>query len=127
MKEVMAVIRINKMNQTKEALLKAGFPAMYVKKVTGRGKRKVDISFLDGVITAEDIQNSKLASVLDEMHRLLPKRFLNIVVNDEDVEKVVKTIIEVNRTGNPGDGKIFVASLEDVVRVRTGETGDAAV
>lgn len=127
MKEVMAVIRINKINQTKQALLKAGFPAMYAKKVSGRGKRKVDISFLDDVLTAEDIQDSKLASVLDEMHRLLPKIFLNIVVNDEDVEKVVSTIIEVNRTGNPGDGKIFVASLDDVLRVRTGEAGKAAI
>ncbi len=127
MKEVMAVIRMNMINKTKEALLKEGFPSIYVKKVSGRGKRKVDFSLIEELLTTEEIQSTKLATELDELHRLLPKRLINIVVKDEEVEKVVKTIIDVNRTGNPGDGKIFVANVSDVVRVRTGETGEAAV
>lgn len=52
---------------------------------------------------------------------------LNIVVTDDLVEKVVKTIIKVNQTGSPGDGKIFIEKLVDAIRVRTGETGDAAI
>jgi nitrogen regulatory protein PII 2 len=52
---------------------------------------------------------------------------LNIVVPDDKVDLVVKTIIKVNKTGSPGDGKIFVEPILDAIRVRTNETGDAAV
>jgi nitrogen regulatory protein PII 2 len=56
-------------------------------------------------------------------HRLIAKRFISIVVPDELVEKTVKTIIETNQTGNPGDGKVFVLPVMNSIRVRTGEEG----
>ena len=59
--------------------------------------------------------------------RFFAKRMLTVVVPNEKVEQVVKAIIKVNQTGNPGDGKIFVLDLGDAVRVRTGESGDVAI
>jgi nitrogen regulatory protein PII 2 len=58
---------------------------------------------------------------------LIPKRMMSLVVPDEAAPKVIETIIRVNRTGNRGDGKIFVLSIEDAVRVRTGERAAAAL
>jgi nitrogen regulatory protein PII 2 len=126
MKEITAIIRMNMVGQTKEALLKAGFPSITCKKVLGRGKKKVDFSILDSAFE-EKIENKNVAEQFSETHRLISKRMLTIVVKDEDVEKVVNTIIEVNNTGNPGDGKIFVTNAAEVLRVRTGESGVAAV
>ena len=59
--------------------------------------------------------------------KLIPKRMLNVVVPDDLVRCVVRTIIEVNQTGNPGDGKIFVMPVLDAFRVRTGESAEAAL
>lgn len=126
MKEITAIIRMNMVGITKEALLKAGFPAVTCKKVLGRGRKKVDFSLLDAVFI-ESIEDKNVVEQITEAHRLIPKRMLTVLVNDEDVEKIVGSIIEVNRTGNPGDGKIFVTNAVDVIRVRTGETGIAAV
>ena len=128
MKEITAIIRMNMVGRTKEALLEAGFPAVTCKKVLGRGKKKVDFSLLD-VTSIESVsaEDRNAAEQITEAHRLIPKRMLTILVNDEDVEKVVSSIILVNRTGNPGDGKIFVTNAIEVIRVRTGETGTSAV
>lgn len=127
MKEVMAVIRMNMINKTKDALLIAGYPSMHVRKVMGRGKKKVDFSLLEDVIKEDEIQSYKLMQEISETHRLLPKRVITLFVNDEDVTKVVDSIIEVNRTGNSGDGKIFIMEADDVVRIRTGERKEAAI
>lgn len=127
MKEIMAIIRQNMVNKTKDALGKEGFPSITCRKVLGRGKKKVDYSLIEDIVSEGSIPSKQLAEEISEMHRLVPKRFFTMVVNDEDVDKVVKTIIEVNSTGNPGDGKIFILPVYDVVRVRTGETGEAAV
>jgi len=54
----------------------------------------------------------------------VPKRLLYLVINDNDVDKVVKTIIDVNQTGNHGDGRIFISPIENSIRIRTGEEGD---
>lgn len=127
MKEIMAIIRMNKVNKTKEALSKEGFPSITCHKVYGRGKKKVNYEFLESYVSTDELETSKMAEVISEGHRLIAKRLLNIVVQDEEVNKVVKTIIEINKTGNPGDGKIFVIPVEETVRVRTGESGVGAV
>ena len=122
MKEITAVIRMDMVNKTKEALLKEGFPSFTCRKVLGRGKKKVNFILLD-----EEMDNKNMAEEISEAHRLISKRMFTIIVNDEDVEEVIDTIIETNKTGNPGDGKIFVRNVTDVLRVRTGEQGVAAL
>ena len=128
MKEITAIIRMNNVNKTKEALLVAGFPSITCKKVMGRGKKKVAYELFQGVLSGEEEGLSPVvAEQLSEEHRLLPKRMLMLVVEDEAVDKVVKTIIEMNKNGNPGDGKIFVSNIDEAIRVRTGESGVAAI
>jgi nitrogen regulatory protein PII 2 len=126
MKEVFAIIRQNKINQTKDALKAAGFPSMTARKVMGRGKKQFDTTYFS-VINPEDMASHDNAQMLAEAYRLLPKRFINIIVHDNEVEKCVKAIIETNSTGTPGDGKIFVMRVDEVYRIRTGESGISAV
>lgn len=127
MKEITAVIRMNMVTKTKEALLKEGFSSFTCRKVLGRGKKKVVFSFVDEVL-AENNQLDKIKTEeISELHRLIPKRMFTIIVNDQDVQEVVDTIISVNRTNNPGDGKIFVRTILEAIRVRTGETGELAI
>jgi nitrogen regulatory protein PII 2 len=123
MKEVMAVIRMNKMNQTKIALAEAGVVSFTARRVVGRGTGKVDYLLLKGAEAGCEEAIVQLAPG----PKLIPKRLLNLVVPDDLVRSVVRTIIDVNQTGHPGDGKIFVMPISDSVRVRTGETGDAAL
>jgi nitrogen regulatory protein PII 2 len=121
MKEVMAIIRMNMMNQTKRALSDAGISSFTATgRVAGRGKGQVDFRILQG---AEE-GHSEAISLLGKGPRLIPKRLLTVVVPDKLVKTVVQTIIEVNQTGKPGDGKIFVIPAHDAVRVRTAESGD---
>ena len=127
MKEVMAVIRMDMINKTKEALLEKGFPAMNCRKVVGRGKKKVDFSFVEDLISGSEISSPVIAEAISEGHRLIPKRLISIVVKDEEVKKIVDVIITVNQKGKPGDGKIFVMPVTDCIRVRTGETGEIAI
>ncbi|GFZ34581.1 nitrogen regulatory protein PII [Clostridium zeae] len=127
MKEVFAIIRMNMVNKTKEALLKEGIAAVTCRKVVGRGKKKVDFSIIGGIIDDGSLGSSTEVENISEMHRLVPKRMLELFVNDEDVEKVVNTIMEINSHGNPGDGKIFVMNVFESVRIRTGETGIDAI
>jgi len=123
MKEIMAVIRQDKMNATKAALEAAGVSSFTARKVLGRGLGNVDYRVLHG---AEEGQEAAIAQ-LGQGPRLVPKRLLTLVVPDSRVDAVVKTILETNQTKRPGDGKIFVLPMADAVRVRTGETGDAAL
>lgn len=127
MKEVLAIIRMDMINQTKQALLKEGFPALNCRKVMGRGKKSVDFSFIESMVAGQEITSPKIAESVSEAHRFIPKRLLSMVVNDEDARKVVDTIIDVNSSGKPGDGKIFVSPVSEVIRVRTGETGEVAI
>ncbi len=127
MKEVMAFIRMYKINQTKKALLEAGFPSITCRKVLGRGKKKVGFTLSQSSPRAAAKEVPGLAETLSEEHRLIPKRFLTLIVHDDEVQQVIAAIMEVNSTGNPGDGKIFVLPIIDVYRVRTGETGEDAV
>lgn len=120
MKEVMAIVRINMMNQTKKALAEAGISSVTARDALGRGKGLVDLTLLEG---AERGYEEAVAQ-LGQSQRLVPKRIFFTVVPDRLVPKTVQTIIEVNRTGKSGDGKIFIMPLGDAVRVRTGESGD---
>ena len=121
MKEVMAVIRINKINKTKKALSEAGIAAFTATgKVLGRGKGMVDYRILHG---AENGYPEAI-SQLGQGPRLVAKRLITVILPDDKVDLAVKTMIEVNQTGNAGDGKIFVMPVIDAVKVRTGESGD---
>ena len=124
MKQIVAIIRMNKMNATKQALIEAGFPAFTVRKVLGRGKGNVDYRVIRGVEVGAP---EAIARLKDDGPMLIPKRMMNLIVPDDTVSKLIETIIRVNRTGNRGDGKIFLASIEDAVRIRTGERNTAAV
>jgi nitrogen regulatory protein PII 2 len=120
MKEIMAIVRINMMNQTKRALAEAGISSITARDALGRGKGLVDMTLLEG---AEKGYEEAVAQ-LGQSQRLIPKRIFYVVVPDRLVPKTVKTIIKVNRTGKSGDGKIFIMPVADSVRVRTGESGD---
>lgn len=121
MKEVMAIIRQNKVNQTKEALVKEGFPAFTCVKVLGRGKKTIDLSIIQDIVDSGEIPVSTVGESLTEPSRLISKRFFTLIVEDEDADKVVSIIIDNNQTGNPGDGKIFILPIEESIRVRSGE------
>lgn len=123
MKEIFAVVRMNKMNQTKRALSEVGITSITARDALGRGKGLVDVQLLKG---AEKGYEEAIAQ-LGQAHRMIPKRAILIVVPDELVDRVVKTLIRVNQTGKSGDGKIFVMPCLDAIRVRTGESGDAVL
>ena len=112
MKRVVAVIRMEKFEDVKKALLAIGCEGMNVSEVKGRG-RQLGIR--------ESYRGSKYC--ID----LIPKTRLELVVNNEELEKVIDAVVESARTGEIGDGKIFVSNVEEVIRIRTGERGSDAV
>jgi len=119
MKEIMAVIRQNKVNVTKKALSDAGITSFTATgRVSGRGLGLVDLKVLKG---AEE-GDAQAISLLGQGPRLIPKRLLTVIVSDDWVERTVNAIISVNQTGKPGDGKIFVLPIFEATRVRTAET-----
>ncbi|MDT7943271.1 MAG: P-II family nitrogen regulator [Dehalococcoidia bacterium] len=113
MHKVEAIIRPEKLNDVKNALAQAGFLGLNVVHVTGRGVQKGIVHIGRGGQTYE----------VD----MLPKVKLEVVVRDEDVEKVIDIIVQAARTGHIGDGKIFVIPVAEAVRVRTGERGETAI
>lgn len=122
MKEIITIIRPKKVNATKEALVKLGIPSMTAIPVLGRGKQKgidgeVNIEYRTGIL-----QQNKSGGM-----KYIPKRYLSIVVNDENADAVIDTIMKVNRTGEIGDGKVFICPVEDVIRIRTDEQGNEAI
>ncbi len=123
MKEVVAVVRMNMMNKTKAALTDAGIDAFFAHEAQGRGLGYVNRDLIQGAEEGYE----EAAALLGEKGKLYPKRMITIVVNDSEVENVVDTIINTNKTGKPGDGKIFVLPVADGVRVRTGETGTTSI
>jgi nitrogen regulatory protein PII 2 len=123
MKEIMAIVRMNKMNQTKRALSEVGITSITARDCLGRGKGLVDIQLLEGAEKGYE----EAISQLGQTQRLVPKRAVLVVVPDELVEKTVSTIVAVNRTGKSGDGKIYVLPCQDAIRVRTGETGESVL
>ncbi|WMJ88828.1 P-II family nitrogen regulator [Anaerocolumna sp. MB42-C2] len=118
MKEILAFIRMNKINQTKQALLEAGYPAMTCRNCMGRGKQIFNMELVDA-IAPDSLPLAKSENLLEAI-RLFPKRYINMFVQNEDVNKIINIIMDVNSTGNPGDGKIFVLPVMESLRVRDG-------
>ena len=111
MKKIEAIIRPERFEQTKVALTDAGFAGLHIENVTGRGAQR-------GVIHSGRGGESY---VID----MLPKVKLIIVVRDDQVDQATGLIIDHARTGNIGDGKIFISTIDDVIRVRTEERGES--
>ena len=123
MKEVMAVIRMNKTNETKRSLNAAGITSFTATgRVLGRGKGLVDYRILHG---AEEGYQEAI-SQLGDGPRMVPKRLITVVVSDDWVARTVEAIIKVNKSGNAGDGKIFVLPVNEAIRVRTGERAEGS-
>ncbi len=120
MKEITAIIRMNKVQKTKDALLGCGYPSFTVRRVMGRGKQK-------GLCFEFNPPLPDPEKEAETCIRFIPKRMFTVVVEDENVSEVVQKIIEVNQTGNAGDGKIFVSNITEAIRIRTGERGEATV
>jgi nitrogen regulatory protein PII 2 len=127
MKEVMAVIRMNKINSTKKILAESGFPSVTCRKVNGRGKKKVNYELIEDLIGEEPIAEPEILESISENHRLVAKRLLTMIVDDKDYKKVVDIIIQENKTGNMGDGRIFVSTIDDAIRIRNNDTGVEAI
>ncbi len=123
MKEVIAVVRMDMMNKTKKALTAAGVDAFFAHEAQGRGVGFVNKMLIEGVEEGYE----EAASLLGEKGKLYPKRMITIVAADDEVQDIVDTIISTNKTGKPGDGKIFVLPVKDGVRVRTGESGKKSI
>mgnify|MGYP001610410972 FL=1 len=137
MKEITAIIRRDKLPETKTALDELGYPSLTIQSVDGRGKQKgamcaeMDSEMPDSYCTAVKLTPTPstyaLEHTLPKVALYVPKRMLTIVVPDDVVSKIVKSIIKVNQTGQHGDGKIFVLPIEGAVRVRTGEHDGEAI
>jgi nitrogen regulatory protein PII 2 len=137
MKEITAIIRRDKLPETKNILEELGYPSLTIQSVDGRGRQKgalcaeMDSEMPDSFCTAVKLKPTPSAYALDHtlptVALFVPKRLLTIIVPDDVVTKVVKSIIKVNQTGKRGDGKIFVSPIESAARVRTGETGGEAI
>jgi nitrogen regulatory protein P-II 1 len=112
MKKIEAVIRHFKLEEVKDALHAKGVQGMTVTEVRGFGRQKGHTETYRGAEYAVDF---------------LPKVKLEVVVDERDLQSVIDTIVGAARTGQVGDGKIFVSQLTDVVRIRTGETNAAAI
>lgn len=121
LKEIIAIIRPNKMEKTKEVLSALGFPAMTAHGVMGRGRQKAIIGEVSFYINEQELLKK------EGTMRYIPKRLISLVVPDEDVSLVVETIMRINQTGQIGDGKIFVCPINDAIRVRTKESGEEAI
>lgn len=112
MKKIEAIVRHHKVEAIKEALVKAGFMGMTVSEVRGFGRQKGHKEMFRGAEYQVDF---------------VPKVKMEVAANDEDVQKIVGIILETARSGQIGDGKIFVTSLDEVIRIRTAESGSAAL
>ena len=124
MKTILAMIRIDKMNETKEALSEAGLPSFTATgKAFGRGKGRWEAKVLEG---AKNEQPEALA-LLGPQPRLRPQRMITMIVPDQKVKMAVRTLIEANSTGTAGDGKIFVLPATDAISIRTGESGNTVL
>jgi nitrogen regulatory protein P-II 1 len=112
MKRIDAIIKPFKLDEVKEVLAKVGITGMTVEEVKGFGRQKGHTELYRGAEYVVDF---------------LPKVQLTVLVPDERVAETVDAIVKGARTGRIGDGKIFITALEDVVRIRTGERGSAAL
>ncbi|MEI6447614.1 MAG: P-II family nitrogen regulator [Actinomycetes bacterium] len=109
MKMVVAYVRHEAFEPVREELLELGFPSLTVSEVKGSGRQKGIVETYRGAAVT---------------NHLRPKIKIECVVEDSDVQTIVDTVLKHARTGNVGDGKIFVMPVESAFRVRTGESGD---
>ncbi len=113
MKKIEAIVRPERVSAVKEALEKLGYPGMTLTQVKGHGKQK-------GVVQQWRGSQYRI--------EFLPKVKIELVIeNGDSLEPIISAIVENARTGEAGDGKIFIWPIEDVIRIRTGERGPAAV
>ncbi|MCC6272322.1 MAG: P-II family nitrogen regulator [Deltaproteobacteria bacterium] len=112
MKKIEAIIKPFKLDEVKEALQGIGIQGMTLSEVKGFGRQKGHTELYRGAEYKVDF---------------LPKIQLEVVVSDADAPKVLETIQKTASTGKIGDGKIFVSNVEEVIRIRTGETGANAI
>ena len=112
MKKIEAIIKPFKLEDVKEALAQAGITGMTVTDVKGYGRQQ---------------GHSELYRGAEYVVDFLAKTKLELAVNEDQVESVIKLITDAAKTGKIGDGKIFVSSIEEVIRIRTGETGSEAI
>jgi nitrogen regulatory protein PII len=112
MKKILAIIKPFKVDEVKDALTKININGMTITEVKGFGRQKGHKEIYRGAEYQTDF---------------IPKVELSIVVDDERVDAVVETIINSAKTGKIGDGKIFIQPIEDVIRIRTSETGVEAL
>jgi nitrogen regulatory protein P-II 2 len=112
MKMVSAVIKHYRLDEVREALIGVGVEGMTVTEVKGFGRQKGHLEVYRGI---------------EYEVKFLPKVKVEVAVGDDKVEEVVKAITEAARTGEIGDGKIFIYTLEEVIRIRTGEKGKEAI
>ncbi|MFC3625166.1 P-II family nitrogen regulator [Vogesella amnigena] len=112
MKKVEAVIKPFKLDEVREALSEIGINGLTVTEVKGFGRQKGHTELYRGAEYVVDF---------------LPKVKIEVVIADDLVDRAIESIVNSARTGKIGDGKIFVTSVEQVVRIRTGETGEDAV
>lgn len=112
MKRIEAFIRVNKLEDVKDALEEAGIHGMSCEQIRGYGRQ----------LGRTDKYRGSTYAV-----NLLPKMRLEVYVRDEDVEDAIEAITKASQTGEIGDGKIFITEVVDAIRIRTGERGDAAL
>ena len=112
MKKIEAIIRLEKLDEVRQALENIGYPGMTTYEVKGHGKQK-------GLTQSWRGQEYRL--------EFLTKLKLEIVILDQDLGKTLNAIMMSARTGEVGDGKIFVSPIENAIRVRTGDSGDNAL
>lgn len=112
MKKIEAIIRPEKLEAVRRALDKVGYAGVMISEIEGHGKQK-------GVVQQWRGEKYKV--------ELLSKIKIEIVVKDNEADKIIKTIIDSARTGEIGDGKIFVSNIENAIRIRTSEKGEAAL
>jgi nitrogen regulatory protein P-II 1 len=112
MKKIEAVIKPFKLEDVKDALAEIGITGMTVSEVKGYGRQK---------------GHSELYRGAEYVVDFLPKVKMEMVVDDDQVDQVVNTVVEAARTGKIGDGKIFVSDIDKIIRIRTGETDSEAI
>lgn len=112
MKKIIAIVRPEVMEPLKEALSAAGVTGMTIFEAQGFGHQHGWKEYYRGT---------------EVLLNMVPKLVVILVVADEEVDHVIDEVVRVARTGDVGDGKIFVSPVEDAVRIRTGERGDAAL
>jgi nitrogen regulatory protein PII 2 len=148
MKQIIAIVRDERVEDTKEALEAIGVRGVTFLYVTGRGEQKGRVSAreLGGSLNrnmrmqlasarpASDLPDSGTSATGDPFHPdaefalgFLPKRMLVLIACDEEINRIVQAIVNVNQTGRHGDGRIFICPMISAIRVRTGEQGDKAL